>query len=435
MWFACFVIVAALMSIGGLIAATWIKSPAQLAAETAPPPATSLTASVVLQPIQSTVVFRGTVANPQQYTATPGGDASNGGASAGGSPLITAEPTPSGSTVHAGQVLVEVSGRPLVILPGSTPAYRAIAPCDVGRDVTELQQALTGLGYRTGSDPLGTYGAGTRTAVANWYRALGYPVSQAGDQAALTAAQNTLTQAQRQLVTVQNGATPPGAGAPAATQLTWAKQDVATAQQAYNQLVGCFGAQVPLGEVLFVPTLPATLAGIGGAVGASVKAPLVTVAVGAPTVTGRLDPTSATLVHTGQQVTITDQLRNIQTTGTVTAIGALTQDTSSQGQQQQPPYIPVTIAATLPQTAVGDDTELSIDTDGGHNPPQLTVPVAAIFAHPDGKLYLTVQDPGHGSRQVAVRTGASGDGRVAITPDAPDQVKAGDTVVLDSAGH
>jgi hypothetical protein len=54
-----------------------------------------------------------------------------------------------GAVVRQGQVLYAVSGSPVVLLYGSTPAYRDLAEGDTGPDVTELNTGLIRLGYVT----------------------------------------------------------------------------------------------------------------------------------------------------------------------------------------------------------------------------------------------------------------------------------------------
>src|SRR6202044_2713742 len=60
-------IAAALLAIGGLIGASFVKSPQQLAADTAAPPPTVTTAPVVSQVLTSSVEMRGVVYPATQY--------------------------------------------------------------------------------------------------------------------------------------------------------------------------------------------------------------------------------------------------------------------------------------------------------------------------------------------------------------------------------
>ena len=64
--------VAAVAATGGVLAATSIKSPAQLAAETAPPPLTQLSAPVTRQVITGTVQAPGVVKPPREVAGLAG---------------------------------------------------------------------------------------------------------------------------------------------------------------------------------------------------------------------------------------------------------------------------------------------------------------------------------------------------------------------------
>jgi hypothetical protein len=57
-----------------------------------------------------------------------------------------------GQVVSQGQVLYGVSGAPVVLLYGTTPAYRALSEGLTGADVEELNADLVALGYVTSAD-------------------------------------------------------------------------------------------------------------------------------------------------------------------------------------------------------------------------------------------------------------------------------------------
>jgi len=90
-----------------------------------------------------------------------------------------------GQIVKNGQALYDVNGQPVVLLTGSTPAYRTLAegaaPSDVeGADVQNLNYDLVALGYITGPD-LGSevdqFGSWTKVGIEDLQRALGLPVT------------------------------------------------------------------------------------------------------------------------------------------------------------------------------------------------------------------------------------------------------------------
>jgi multidrug efflux pump subunit AcrA (membrane-fusion protein) len=252
---------AALLAVGGLISASFIKSPAEVAASTRPPPPATLTAPVVREKLQSTLSLRGTVRASGETQVTP---ASEQGAV---SLVITAIDTSPGAQVLDGEVLLAISGRPLYVLPGAFPAYRDMVPGDDGPDVAELQSALQGLGYSTSPDPPGVFGKGTEAAVTAFYQAIGYPVPRVADN-------------------------PHGA------------------------------PMVPMAEVAFVPRLPATVIAVNGRIGSLVSAPLITLASGGLQVAGQLDPSQRGLVRAGMAVVISDGLTGFSGVGTIASVGS-----------------------------------------------------------------------------------------------------------------
>jgi hypothetical protein len=54
-----------------------------------------------------------------------------------------------GDKVDCGDVLYRVNDKPVLLLCGSTPAYRSLSRGESGPDVTELNANLVDLGYAT----------------------------------------------------------------------------------------------------------------------------------------------------------------------------------------------------------------------------------------------------------------------------------------------
>ncbi|MFV2099311.1 peptidoglycan-binding protein [Micromonospora sp. LOL_014] len=86
--------------------------------------------------------------------------------------MVTAVPVSVGDRVGIGDVLVEVSGRPLILLPGKFPAYRQLVRGDTGPDVRQLQTALRQL---YGTPVNGRLDERTETDIRRLYAAAGYP--------------------------------------------------------------------------------------------------------------------------------------------------------------------------------------------------------------------------------------------------------------------
>jgi peptidoglycan hydrolase-like protein with peptidoglycan-binding domain len=77
---------------------------------------------------------------------------------------VTGLPKKVGDKVGNGDVVLQVSGRPVIALVGRLPAYRDMTPGSNGPDVAQLQAALHRVGIAD-DDPVGTYGRGTKDAV------------------------------------------------------------------------------------------------------------------------------------------------------------------------------------------------------------------------------------------------------------------------------
>ncbi|MEN3615313.1 peptidoglycan-binding protein [Plantactinospora sp. ZYX-F-223] len=84
---------------------------------------------------------------------------------------ITWLPT-SGSTVKRGKTVYKVDEEPAVLLYGSVPMYRTLTSGVTGRDVKQLEQNLSALGYR-GFTVDDTYSSATVAAVKDWQDDLG----------------------------------------------------------------------------------------------------------------------------------------------------------------------------------------------------------------------------------------------------------------------
>jgi peptidoglycan hydrolase-like protein with peptidoglycan-binding domain len=72
-----------------------------------------------------------------------------------------------GSRITRGETLYEVDEKPVTLMYGAIPLYRALGQGDEGDDVKELEQNLAALGY-TGFDVDDNYTSATAAAVEDW---------------------------------------------------------------------------------------------------------------------------------------------------------------------------------------------------------------------------------------------------------------------------
>jgi HlyD family secretion protein len=408
-------VAAALLAVGGLIGASFVKSPQQLAADTAAPPLTVTTAPVASQVLTSSVQMRGVVypaAEYDVYVSAPssGSLSASGSSSAGSGPASTGAvyisklEVAAGGAVTNGAQLAELDGEPLFALAGPVPAWRDLTPGSSGPDVTELQNALASLGYYDGGDAAGYFGAATEDAVSAYYEHLGY--------------------------------TPPASGA------------------------------VPAADVVFLPSLPATVVAVNGATGQQPGQPFLELAVrGSLALTGELPPAYASQVKPGLKVTIYSEVTGTRATGTVAGLGTATVNvpagtvvdigggagsaassqaagsasTGSAGATSSASsdssgvttFIPLTVQPSEPLAAAlnGQNVLITVQT-GQTEGPVLTVPVAAIVTSAAGASYVTVVGAHGRQTPVTVTPGLSENGYVQVSAARPGALAAGDRVVV-----
>jgi peptidoglycan hydrolase-like protein with peptidoglycan-binding domain len=114
----------------------------------------------------------------QEDTAAPKGADSTVAARAQVAPetlrqVVSKQTLHVGDTVEYGDVVAEVSGRPVFAVPSSLPVYRDLTVGLRGNDVLSLQQMLVESGVWTGV-PDGVFGPSTLTGVTRLYESHGY---------------------------------------------------------------------------------------------------------------------------------------------------------------------------------------------------------------------------------------------------------------------
>jgi peptidoglycan hydrolase-like protein with peptidoglycan-binding domain len=159
-------------------AASRIRSPAEIAASTAPPAPSPISVPVENRVLASDVVVRGTVRYGAGQAVTLPLSALK---KAGG--LVTTAPV-KGADLAEGSIALAVSGRPVFVLAGAQPAHRDMGPGASGEDVRQLEAALARLGFSPGPQD-GVYDGQTEAAVAAWYKKAGWaPLSPSEEQLA-----------------------------------------------------------------------------------------------------------------------------------------------------------------------------------------------------------------------------------------------------------
>jgi hypothetical protein len=285
---------------------------------------------------------------------------------------ITALPAV-GQVIGQGQVLYRVDGQPVVLLYGSTPAYRTLAEgakaSDLtGTDVAQLNRDLVALGYASSDDldpSSDEFGWATKAAIKEMQDDLG--IEQTGE--------------------------------------------------------------LDLGQVVFLPTA-ARVTSVSATLGGQAGGPVLKATSTTREVTVDLDAAQQSQVKVGDKVTIT--LPNGRSTpGRVTAVGKVA-TTPAQGSDSAP-TVEVDITPTAPAATGTLDqapVQVAITTGTVHN--VLAAPVNALLALAGGGYAVEVIGGDGGHRLVPVTLGLFDDtaGLVQVTGSG---LAAGQRVVVPAS--
>jgi peptidoglycan hydrolase-like protein with peptidoglycan-binding domain len=456
--------VVTLVGAGGWFAGTRMQSPADAAAAQQPPKAGPVTVPVEQRALTATVVAQGSLeyGSPRSLTlAGAVGAVEEGGEGSAMAQRVTKTPVP-GSELKEGSVLMQVSGRPVLVLRGSVPMYRNLGPGASGDDVRQLQSALNRLGFATGG-VTSTYGQGTASAVSRWYRSKGYTAQEPGsaDRQQLGQLESSVSDAQLALLTAQgSGEGTKGEGESAAEsdqartlQIKAAKKQLELANSALSAFKSGYGTKVPAGEVIFLPELPVRVDKTKVRAGDPPDGEVATVTSSDVVVQAVVPGADAASLREGMTVQVTTPdgkeargvLIDIGGSGTGPegtagnagagedtkaaegAEGAEVVETSSGGASA-----PVPLRISLPKPGplaggAGGAATVTIEV-GDSDGKVLAVPVAAIQTSAGGQARVRVQRGGRVVR-VDVDLGISADGLVEVRPDG-SALKAGDLVVV-----
>lgn len=179
----------------GWFAGSRIKSPAQIAAEARPPTASLITVSVEMRTLSSDIITRGEI----RYEEPVELKLADPPATIGGAAVVTLAPE-EGTLIDEGEVLLEVSGRPILVLQGELPMYRTIRPGDEGDDVLQLEQALRRIRFDPGEVD-GVFDEATEAAIVDWYGSHGFipPGPNEQEAAELEAAAEAVAAAEQEV--------------------------------------------------------------------------------------------------------------------------------------------------------------------------------------------------------------------------------------------
>ena len=193
--FLAVVAVAVAFGAGGYILGQQLESPEDARAEVAAPEPSLIAVPIESTALSNDVVVRGDAEFEGAVDLEL--DASLGD---GASRVVTGRVPEVDTEVNEGDVIIEVSGRPVFVLQGSLPGFREFEPGVEGDDVLQLEEALARLGFLS-VEPDRLYGAATEEAITALYDEVGYEARAAndGEEAQLDGAEQAVENARTAL--------------------------------------------------------------------------------------------------------------------------------------------------------------------------------------------------------------------------------------------
>jgi len=412
----------ATLSLGvGVAAGSRIQSPADAAAKTAAPKASQITVPVEKKALSSKVVARGDTSFDGAVNIRVETSGLRTAA------VVTGKVPAVGSTIKAGEVLLEIAGRPVIGLAGVLPMYRTLSPGSSGPDVLQLEQTLDKLGYDPGTVDK-KYDSSTAQAIEELYESVGYEapepeeqLTQAVDQADKTVDQmkNALRQAQAALkqAKAQPGKTDFSVEL---GQVSDAQENLDDAETALSEAEFKAGTPLPVSEVVFVKTLPRRVDDVKVERGGTVNGVVMSVSGASLVVTVKVDAATKERLKTGMAATFD--------LGDGTIIQATVRRITRNADQFDVVVAPKTLTSAQLERLREANVRVTIPVKSTAGK-VLAVPLAALSAGSDGSSRVEVLRDGK-IELIPVTVGLSADGFAQVTPAGDAKLSEGDQVVV-----
>ncbi|MDR6867362.1 hypothetical protein J2Y69_001965 [Microbacterium resistens] len=462
--------------VGGLLVGTFVLAPADAAGD-APKPGL-VTVPVEFGPLSNDVTLRAEVGYADAVEVTI--DTS----SVSGAAVVTGQLPAAGATFSALSIALEVTGRPVIVLPGELPAYRTLRYGVSGPDVLQLKQALVAVGIDAGDAASNVFDEATANGIAQLYAQVGYPAPSPANgaedayrsaQEGLRSAESAVASAEAQLSAANAGPTDlqvweadvaikqaelavqaarqSGQGV---QEAEWALQTAQLQRQqlfagrdtsgergavdaAYAQVNSAREAlerarlealpHLPSSEVLFLTELPRRVDEVKAKRGTVLQGAAMTVSGATVRLTGSAAEADARLLKAGDAGTF--ELPDGTAHKATITEAAPAKDGKGRWQVL---FQPDPLTAEQVQQLQGSNVRVQVAV-GATDGDVLSVPVAALTAGPGGesRVEIVEGDPREGeaakTRMVVVKTGLAARGAVEVTPT-EGTLEKGDLVVV-----
>lgn len=213
------------MAIIGFVAGHFIISPSELASRSQAPDASLISVPVEYRQISSNLNLSGDISFSQEQEISAPTQVSTST-----DPQIVLSVATQDQVINEGDVVADVSSRPVIVLQGELKSYRTMTFGSKGFDVAQLDTALSRLGLLSGK-PNDVFDAATGAGVVSLYKKVGYEVTGPTSEE-----QTQLRDAQKEVSAAQLGYSSAVADI-STSKVNEAKNDVAAAQSSYDEAV------------------------------------------------------------------------------------------------------------------------------------------------------------------------------------------------------
>jgi HlyD family secretion protein len=347
-----------------------------------------------------------------------------------GEAIVTDVLVKAGSSVRAGDVVMEVAQRPVFLLNGDVPVYRDYLPGDSGKDVAQLQRCLSSLGLLT-TPITGTYDTGTSRAVQRLYQGAGYLAPRVGDlefAQAEMAKNDAAAQASASTASWASAKKSVPGDATAISRLATAKRaaevQLRAAKNALSLAKRRVGFALPRAEAMLMRRRTAIVTSVVARIGAAAGASALVVGSSGGTVLASADSTAGRLMKIGQSARILDEASGRRWKGRVAAIGVAGADGGMTVRIDV-----IGSGSSFPQIGTQLRVQVVLTTSGGAT---LVVPISAITSRTDGTTFVVRVRSGQ-AEPVNVVAGVTADGFVELKqPEGVATLAPGDQVLVST---
>ncbi|WP_419919881.1 peptidoglycan-binding protein [Candidatus Poriferisocius sp.] len=413
-------VVTVLAGVGGWLAGRTLGSSDESSFASGDLQPSIITVPVKYQELESRVAVRGNV-------RTKGAKNINLVQGAGAS-ILTKDILNVGSRVVEGNVVAEVTFRPVFVFQGELPMFRDFHLGLEGEDIRQLEEALTRIGYDVGAID-GVYDLSMEEAVEVFYSDAGYSMYEPSleDREQIVRSQNQVDAAREQLRQAKSitSSTSNLEELGVSSRIAQFERNLEIAELMLTRNTSIYGSRVPKEEIIFVSELPRQVAQVFVNRGDIISEVYVALSGVEHIVESSISSTDISLIETGMSVMLDNQSDNSTYEGQITFLEDVPGTNDLPDNRY---YMEISILGEDAGALSGNvRVVIPITSTNGK---VLTVPFSALSISIDNIPQVQIESPEGEIITVKVETGLRAFGEVEIRPLDDVSIVEGTQVVV-----